>query len=57
MDAAPTLLTKPFKRTVACAVASGTPVRDLQEELLLAREALRVQSTHDGLTGLSPRIV
>jgi len=34
---------------------AGRRILDLQQQLLTAREALRVQATHDGLTGLLNR--
>jgi two-component system, cell cycle response regulator len=49
-------LTKPFNaHELRVRLRAGRRILDLQEELLLAREALRVQATHDGLTGLLNR--
>jgi len=57
MDAgADDYLTKPFKaHELRVRLRAGTRILDLQEELLKAREALREQATHDGLTGLLNR--
>jgi two-component system cell cycle response regulator len=57
MDAgADDYLTKPFNtHELRVRLRAGRRILDLQEELLLAREALRVQATHDGLTGLLNR--
>lgn len=49
-------LTKPFNaHELRVRLRAGRRILDLQEELLLAREALRIQATHDGLTGLLNR--
>jgi diguanylate cyclase (GGDEF)-like protein len=49
-------LTKPFNsHELRVRLRAGRRILDLQQELLLAREALRVQATHDGLTGLLNR--
>jgi two-component system, cell cycle response regulator len=49
-------LTKPFNaHELRVRLRAGRRILDLQEELLVAREALRVQATHDGLTGLLNR--
>ncbi|MGA3098220.1 MAG: diguanylate cyclase [Bryobacteraceae bacterium] len=49
-------LTKPFKaQELRVRLRAGRRILDLQEELLAAREALRDQATHDGLTGLLNR--
>ena len=55
MDAgADDYLTKPFQaHELRVRLRAGRRLLDLQEQLLLAREALRVQATHDGLTGPS----
>ena len=46
-------LTKPFQAAeLRVRLRAGCRILDLQEQLLMAREALRVQATHDGLTGL-----
>ncbi len=43
---------KPFKaHELRVRLRAGRRIVDLQEELVLAREALRRQATHDGLTG------
>jgi diguanylate cyclase (GGDEF)-like protein len=57
MDAgADDYLTKPFKaQELRVRLRAGRRILDLQEELLAAREALREQATHDGLTGLFNR--
>jgi two-component system, cell cycle response regulator len=57
MDAgADDYLTKPFAAAeLRVRLRAGTRILDLQEELLATREALRVQATHDGLTGLLNR--
>jgi two-component system cell cycle response regulator len=54
MDAgADDYLTKPFNaHELRVRLRAGRRILDLQEELLKAREALREQATHDGLTGL-----
>jgi diguanylate cyclase (GGDEF)-like protein len=58
MDAgADDYLTKPFNaHELRVRIRAGRRILDLQEELLQAREALREQATHDGLTGLLNRI-
>jgi len=49
-------LTKPFNaHELRVRLRAGRRILDLQEELMLAREALREQATHDGLTGLLNR--
>jgi two-component system, cell cycle response regulator len=49
-------LTKPFAAPeLRVRLRAGTRILDLQDELLATREALRVQATHDGLTGLLNR--
>lgn len=49
-------LTKPFNaHELRVRLRAGRRILDLQEELLVAREALRIQATHDGLTGLLNR--
>ena len=57
MDAgADDYLTKPFKtQELRVRLRAGRRILDLQAELLAAREALRDQATHDGLTGLLNR--
>jgi diguanylate cyclase (GGDEF)-like protein len=57
MDAgADDYLTKPFiAQELRARLRAGRRILDLQEELVLAREALREQATHDGLTGLLNR--
>jgi len=57
MDAgADDYLTKPFKsHELRVRLRAGCRIVDLQEELLHAREALREQATHDGLTLLFNR--
>src|SRR4051794_17238522 len=57
MDAgADDYLTKPFNaHELRVRLHAGRRILDLQEELLKAREALRKQATHDGLTGLLNR--
>ena len=49
-------LTKPFdSMELRARLRAGRRIVELQEELLVAREALRQQATHDGLTGLLNR--
>ena len=49
-------LTKPFNsHELRVRLRAGQRILELQEELLKAREALREQATHDGLTGLLNR--
>jgi two-component system cell cycle response regulator len=49
-------LTKPFNATeLRARLRAGRRIVELQEDLLMAREALRQQATHDGLTGLLNR--
>ena len=49
-------LTKPFNaHELRVRLRAGRRILDLQEELMVAREALRDQATHDGLTGLLNR--
>ena len=57
MDAgADDYLTKPFNaHELRVRLHAGRRILDLQQELLKAREALREQATHDGLTGLLNR--
>jgi diguanylate cyclase (GGDEF)-like protein len=57
MDAgADDYLTKPFHtQELRVRLRAGRRILDLQEELVLAREALREQATHDGMTGLLNR--
>jgi PleD family two-component response regulator len=57
MDAgADDYLTKPFRNhELRVRLRAGRRILDLQEELLRAREALRLQATHDALTGLMNR--
>jgi two-component system, cell cycle response regulator len=46
-------VTKPFQpHELRVRLRAGRRILDLQEQLLMAREALRVQATHDGLTCL-----
>ncbi|HWQ54300.1 MAG TPA: diguanylate cyclase [Bryobacteraceae bacterium] len=46
-------VTKPFNaHELRVRLRAGRRILDLQEELVRAREALRRQATHDGLTGL-----
>ena len=46
-------LTKPFNaHELRVRLRAGRRILELQEQLLLAQEALREQATHDGLTGL-----
>ncbi len=57
MDAgADDYLTKPFHaHELRVRLRAGRRILELQEQLLEAREALREQATHDGLTGLLNR--
>jgi diguanylate cyclase (GGDEF)-like protein len=49
-------LTKPFHpNELRVRLRAGTRILQLQDQLVQAREALRVQATHDGLTGLLNR--
>src|ERR1043166_312355 len=49
-------LTKPFNaHELRVRLRAGRRILELQEQLLQAREALREQATHDGLTGLLNR--
>jgi len=49
-------LTKPFAASeLRVRLRAGLRILDLQEELLATREALRIEATHDGLTGLLNR--
>src|ERR1043166_6352106 len=49
-------LTKPFNtHELRVRLRAGRRILELQEQLLKAREALREQATHDGLTGLLNR--
>ena len=49
-------LTKPFvAHELRVRLRAGWRILDLQSELLAAREALRVQATHDNLTGIANR--
>jgi diguanylate cyclase (GGDEF)-like protein len=49
-------LTKPLRvPELRARLRAGRRIVELQEELMLAREALRQQATHDGLTGLLNR--
>ncbi len=49
-------LTKPFHSTeLRARLRAGRRIVDLQEELMVARETLRHQATHDGLTSLLNR--
>ena len=54
MDAgADDYLTKPFNaHELRVRLRAGSRILELQEELVAAREALRQQATHDGLTGI-----
>jgi diguanylate cyclase (GGDEF)-like protein len=58
MDAgADDYLTKPFNaHELRVRLRAGRRIIDLQEQLMLTREALRDQATHDGLTGLLNRL-
>jgi diguanylate cyclase (GGDEF)-like protein len=57
MDAgADDYLTKPFNaHELRVRLRAGSRILELQEQLVHAREALRMQETHDGLTGLLNR--
>jgi diguanylate cyclase (GGDEF)-like protein len=57
MDAgADDYVTKPFNtHELRVRLRAGRRILDLQEELVRAREALREEATHDGLTGLLNR--
>ena len=45
-------LTKPFAaHELRVRLRAGKRILDLQSELMAAREALRIQATHDNLTG------
>ena len=49
-------LTKPFNaQELRVRLRAGRRILDLQQQLMEAREALRVQATHDALTGLFNR--
>jgi diguanylate cyclase (GGDEF)-like protein len=49
-------VTKPFQtHELRVRLRAGRRILELQQELLAAREALREQATHDGLTGLLNR--
>jgi two-component system, cell cycle response regulator len=49
-------LTKPFDAAeLKARLRAGIRVLDLQQQLISARESLRIQATHDPLTGLSNR--
>jgi len=49
-------LTKPFAAAeLRVRLRAGLRILDLQEQLMATREALRVEATHDGLTGLLNR--
>ncbi len=49
-------LTKPFAaQELRVRLRAGRRILDLQSELMAAREALRVQATHDALTGIANR--
>ena len=49
-------VTKPFNaHELRVRLRAGNRILDLQEQLLKAREALRLQATHDSLTGLLNR--
>jgi two-component system, cell cycle response regulator len=54
MDAgADDYVTKPFNaHELRVRLRAGTRILELQEQLLVAQDALREQATHDGLTGL-----
>ena len=50
-------LTKPFDaHELRVRLRAGSRILQLQDQLVQAREALRVQATHDGLTGLPNRV-
>jgi diguanylate cyclase (GGDEF)-like protein len=50
-------LTKPYNsEELRVRLRAGRRILDLQEKLVAAREALRDQATHDGLTGLLNRV-
>jgi DNA-binding response OmpR family regulator len=50
-------LTKPFKpQELRVRLRAGQRLLDLQRELVLAREALRWEASHDGLTGILNRV-
>ncbi len=49
-------VTKPFQaHELRVRLRAGRRILELQQQLLAAREALRIQATHDGLTGLLNR--
>jgi two-component system cell cycle response regulator len=49
-------LTKPFAaHELRVRLRAGKRILDLQSELMAAREALRIQATHDNLTGIANR--
>ncbi len=49
-------LTKPFAaHELRVRLRAGRRILDLQSELVAAREALRIQATHDNLTGIANR--
>jgi two-component system, cell cycle response regulator len=49
-------LTKPFQaHELRVRLRAGSRILELQQQLMAAREALREQATHDGLTGLLNR--
>jgi diguanylate cyclase (GGDEF)-like protein len=49
-------LTKPFvAHELRVRLRAGQRILDLQSQLMAAREALRVQATHDNLTGIANR--
>ena len=58
MDAgADDYLTKPFNsQELRVRLRAGSRILALQEQLMRAHEALRIQATHDGLTGLLNRV-
>ena len=50
-------MTTPFNaHELRVRLRAGRRIIDLQEQLMLTREALRDQATHDGLTGLLNRL-